>query len=56
MKRERAVWEDEEDQVVSSRNRTTKSYGSKQKDLDYHGSLRAEFQYVVLGRHFIYSF
>jgi len=45
MKRERAVWNDEEDEVISTRPKTTKSYGSKKADLDYHGSLRAEFQY-----------
>ena len=48
MKRERAVWQDEEDLAISSRPRVTRSLGSKSKDLDYHGSLRAEFQYVFI--------
>jgi hypothetical protein len=46
MKRERAVWNDEEDDIIASRPKTTKSYGSKKPGLDFHGSLRAEFQYA----------
>ena len=47
MKRERAVWKDDEDEVVDTKMASTARYGRKQKAETHTASLRAEFQYVT---------
>lgn len=48
MKRERAVWNDEEDELITiAKNSSTKAYGRKPLSQDYADNLRMEYQYVI---------
>ena len=56
MKRERAVWNDEEDEIIASRPKVTNKYGAKVNGQEYNQSLRTQFQYVTIYPYFlIYS-